>query len=51
MSNKVSKAKAQQVCQSVAKAFGATEDWKPIKPIQGVWTEPYFSCVLCLYPA
>ena len=28
--------------------FGGT--WKPVKPVKGVWTEPYFSFVLCLYP-
>lgn len=96
MTTKISKAKAEQVFRSVAKAFGATEDWKPtlvedwnepgwavcwedgpyewcyqyqtltagyaaadeefgfkrkpVKPVKGVHTEPYFSFVLCLYP-
>ena len=28
--------------------FGGT--WQPVEPVKGVWTEPYYSFVLCIYP-
>lgn len=97
MTKTISKAKAEQVLKSVAKAFNADETsgptlvldwnepglhaicweegpyewayhystlaagypakdeefgftWQPIKPVKGVYCEPYYSFVLCLYP-